>query len=61
MAEPFKLEVRPNLRPYEAVILVHPDATEDDQKALFRKNKTIIKLTAIKSPKLCRSFYRNCR
>ncbi|MES2856908.1 MAG: 30S ribosomal protein S6 [Bdellovibrionota bacterium] len=42
MAEPFKLEVRPNLRPYEAVILVHPDATEDDQKALFRKNKTII-------------------
>jgi len=36
------LEVRPNLRPYEAVILVHPDATEDDQKALFKKNKAII-------------------
>ncbi len=42
MAETFKLEVRPNLRPYEAVILVHPDASEDDQKALFRKNKAII-------------------
>jgi small subunit ribosomal protein S6 len=42
MAEPFKLEVRPNLRPYEGVVLVHPDATEDEQKALFRKNKAII-------------------
>lgn len=38
----FELEVRPHLRPYEAVILVHPDATEDEQKALFRKNKAII-------------------
>jgi small subunit ribosomal protein S6 len=38
----FEPEVRPTLRPYEAVILVHPDATEDDQKALFRKNKAII-------------------
>jgi small subunit ribosomal protein S6 len=36
------LEVRPNLRPYEAVILVHPDTTEEEQKALFTKNKTII-------------------
>lgn len=40
--EPFKLEVRPHLRPYEAVILVHPDASEDDQKNLFRRNKSII-------------------
>jgi small subunit ribosomal protein S6 len=31
-----------NLRPYEAVILVHPDASEDDQKTLFKKNKGII-------------------
>lgn len=38
----FELEVRPNLRPYEAVILVHPDTSEEDQKALFRRNKTII-------------------
>ena len=37
-----ELEVRPNLRPYEGVILVHPDATEDEQKALFNKNKAII-------------------
>ncbi len=37
-----QLEVRPNLRPYEGVILVHPDASEDEQKSLFRRNKTII-------------------
>ncbi len=40
--KPMALEVRPNLRPYEAVILVHPDATEEDQKALFKRNKGII-------------------
>jgi len=38
----FKLEVRPNLRPYEGVILVNPDASEDEQKTLFKKNKSII-------------------
>lgn len=38
----FELEVRPNLRPYEGVILVHSDASEDDQKTLFKKNKAII-------------------
>jgi small subunit ribosomal protein S6 len=38
----FELEVRPNLRPYEGVILVHSDASEEDQKALFTKNKEII-------------------
>ena len=38
----FELEVRPYLRQYEAVILVHPDTTEDDQRALFKKNKTIV-------------------
>jgi len=37
-----QLEVRPNLRPYEAVIIVHPDATEEEQKTLFRRNKSII-------------------
>lgn len=30
------------LRPYEAVIIMHPDATEGDQKALMQKNKSII-------------------
>ncbi len=37
-----ELEVRPVLRPYEAVVIVHPDATEDEQKQIFRKNKEII-------------------
>ena len=31
------------LRPYEAVILVHPDASAEEQKELFRKNQTTIK------------------
>lgn len=38
----FELEVRPSLRPYEGVILLHPDTSEEDQKTLFRKNKAII-------------------
>lgn len=29
-------------RPYEAVILVHPDATIEEQKELFKKNKATI-------------------
>lgn len=29
-------------RPYEAVILMHPDASLEEQKELFRKNKGII-------------------
>jgi small subunit ribosomal protein S6 len=29
-------------RPYEAVIIMHPDASLDEQKALFQKNKGII-------------------
>jgi small subunit ribosomal protein S6 len=37
-----ELEVRPHLRPYEGVILVNPDAPEDDQKSLFKRNKSII-------------------
>lgn len=31
------------LRPYEAVILVHPDTSLEDQKTLFRKNQETIK------------------
>jgi small subunit ribosomal protein S6 len=30
------------LRPYEVVILMHPDATAEQQKALFAKNKETI-------------------
>jgi small subunit ribosomal protein S6 len=29
-------------RPYEVVVLMHPDATAQDQKDLFQKNKSII-------------------
>lgn len=29
-------------RPYEVVVIMHPDATLEDQKELFRKNKGII-------------------
>ena len=32
-----------SLRPYEAVVLVHPDANEEEQKSLFRKNREIIR------------------
>ena len=37
------LEKRTQLRPYEAVIMMHPDSTEDEQKALFKKNASIVK------------------
>lgn len=39
MAEPTKGAVK---RPYEVVVVMHPDATLDEQKDLFRKNKSII-------------------
>ncbi|MAV90715.1 MAG: 30S ribosomal protein S6 [Bdellovibrionaceae bacterium] len=32
-----------SLRKYEAVIIMHPDTSEEDQKALFQKNKEILK------------------
>jgi len=32
-----------NLRNYEAVIIMHPDTAETEQKALFKKNQEIIK------------------
>ncbi len=38
-----QLEKRTLLRPYEAVIMMHPDSTEDEQKALFKKNAAIVK------------------
>jgi small subunit ribosomal protein S6 len=28
--------------PYEVIVIMHPDATADEQKELFRKNKSII-------------------
>ena len=30
------------LRKYEGIIIMHPDATDDEQKALFRRNREII-------------------
>lgn len=31
-----------NRRKYEVVVIMHPDATEEEQKTLFRKNRDII-------------------
>lgn len=31
------------IRKYEAVVIMHPDASEEEQKQLFRKNAEIIK------------------
>lgn len=31
------------VRKYEAVVIMHPDCTEAEQKALFQKNKDILK------------------
>jgi small subunit ribosomal protein S6 len=31
------------VRKYEVVVIMHPDASEDDQKGLFKKNAEIIK------------------
>ena len=36
------LKVQP-ARKYEAVIIMHPDTTEEEQKALFTKNREILK------------------
>ena len=33
---------RTHLRPYEGVIIMHPDATEEEQRALFKRNKGIV-------------------
>lgn len=37
-----QLTERVNLRQYEGVIMMHADSSEEEQKALFRKNKSII-------------------
>lgn len=37
------MDLKANLkRPYEAIIIVHPDASVEEQKELFKKNKTTI-------------------
>jgi small subunit ribosomal protein S6 len=33
---------RTHLRPYEGVIIMHPDTTEEEQRALFKRNKGIV-------------------
>lgn len=38
-----ELNVQKPIRNYETVIIMHPDTSEEDQKALFRKNQEIIK------------------
>jgi small subunit ribosomal protein S6 len=37
-----ELAQRALIRPYEVVILMHPDSTDDHQKELFRRNKSIV-------------------
>ncbi len=39
MFQPTPVEAKRN---YEAVIIMHPDASEEEQKNLFKKNKSII-------------------
>ena len=38
-----ELTVEKPLRRYESIIIVHPDATEEEQKQLFQKNAGIVK------------------
>lgn len=38
----FELQKSVTQRSYEAVVIMHPEATEDEQKDLFKKNKAII-------------------
>ena len=38
-----KLSIEKPIRKYEGIIIVHPDATEEQQKALFKANQEIIK------------------
>ncbi len=40
MFQPSAVEVT---RGYEAIVIMHPDATEEEQKAIFKKNAEIIK------------------
>lgn len=38
----FELKKQEIIRNYEAVIIMHPEVPEEEQKELFRKNKSII-------------------
>lgn len=38
----FELQKSEKIRKYEAVLIMHPEASEDDHKSLFDKNKSII-------------------
>lgn len=38
----FELQKSVKERFYESILILHPEATEDEQKELFRKNKSII-------------------
>ncbi len=38
----FQLQKSIKMRSYEGIIIMHPEATEDEQKDLFRKNKAIV-------------------
>lgn len=38
-----ELNVEKPLRKYESIIIMHPDASEEEQKSLFQKNQDIIK------------------
>ena len=42
MAKTHALDKSKVLRPYEGVVILDPDTPEDQQKALFRKNKDIV-------------------
>lgn len=38
----FELQKSVTQRSYEAVVIMHPEATEEEQKELFKKNKSIV-------------------
>ncbi len=38
----FKFVLEPRNRSYEGVIILHPEASVEDQQAVFKKNKTIL-------------------
>jgi small subunit ribosomal protein S6 len=38
----FQLQKSQKMRAYEAVVIMHPEATDEEQKELFKKNKSIV-------------------
>lgn len=38
----FEITPQSVIRPYEAIIMMDPGASEEDQKSLFKKNKSIV-------------------